>query len=1020
MTIKKIGFIFILLLIFIIAKYISENRYNNKNIDIKKEYTLLKNSLDIDRPGFGKSDYGDFDIVDIPKAYAMLLSSELMKYKISRGEYNLTMVLNAGHWLLNNSDLNKNGVVGWGVPVAWDAFGDNSINEKNAEYTISTGIVLNSLMDWMELAPNNAPRQEIHSAIKQAIKPYLNNNIFSPSGLFNYSLKEEDRKYNCFNAAIYMAGQMQRFTSFISDKALKNEIKSSVDKVMDTAIKYKKLDPKGGWYWSYSMEENTVPNDLAHAGYIVDGIMTYVRYKGRLREQFDKKAVLSHLDFFINKDRDKYYFHPSFFKKNKITPRLYGLGMLLHVYAKYTKDYNTMVTLLNYTHKYKLSSGLYSRWQNEDVVITEYLTYLMYGIASYEYYQNGFGKTIYLHSDKSHMEKIENIFKNAELDKKMQIPLASLSQEGIDVYFDTQLYYSELTIAGKKIVFDKYEAIPIKLLLTKKDVIIILRELLTNHLIIARINKSTNKLMYTKVDNIKNIFSDFREGIIFNSQLVLILYESHKGQNTLLALDINDNFKRITEIKLPSVEDPAGKTYEVIPKMILIKSKKEKKKLNIISGKLFAVYNGSRIKKINTNNDVKVFMEAILGEKDDVYALYRDKQNRYHISNLLTNQNYYSAKKGEIIYGIYYSKKKKIEFKKVNSISDISDLFIYDFLSNKGSGTLYMGSNNLEGWLAWAQVYYLNGMLSFLELAKKDIEFYEVIEKYVPDIKKRLELEMKLFLYQMNSQDSLRCRVFSIDRSLATFAVQTSRFAMLLQRYLRLFPNKIIQKKYEVLKKEILSLDKHMEVMEKGTSNIVSKKWNPYDSYYLRWPKGNKFYFDGLPVPYNHQNEWATFVLKSTNEQYSKPAKSMIKLFINHIVNSDNTLPQDAIWPYWWGKAWDGWSEGEKISLNKRSYSGDTGNGWISFRTIDSISILTLFNHSKDIDIKHIDSIKRYIKEGKIYPFASTSFLDINSLPLIQKSVVAEYIRFLSPWEFDNSVWSYLSFIKGLENNAQY
>lgn len=26
---------------------------------------------------------------------------------------------------------------------------------------------------------------------------------------------------------------------------------------------------------------------------------------------------------------------------------------------------------------------------------------------------------------------------------------------------------------------------------------------------------------------------------------------------------------------------------------------------------------------------------------------------------------------------------------------------------------------------------------------------------------------------------------------------------------------------------------------------------------HLRWPYGSAFYFDGLAVPYKHQNEWA-------------------------------------------------------------------------------------------------------------------------------------------------------------------
>ena len=32
---------------------------------------------------------------------------------------------------------------------------------------------------------------------------------------------------------------------------------------------------------------------------------------------------------------------------------------------------------------------------------------------------------------------------------------------------------------------------------------------------------------------------------------------------------------------------------------------------------------------------------------------------------------------------------------------------------------------------------------------------------------------------------------------------------------------------------------------------------------------------------------------------------------------------------------------------------------------------------------------------------------------LCNRDAIAEHIRFSSPWEFDNTVWTYLSFIKG-------
>lgn len=107
----KVLSIILILIVFltvsIFYKVEPNDNYNSKNI-----YKDIKNSLNIEKPGFGVSDYGNNDLGDIPKAHAMFLSSELIKSK-ENNNYDLTMAINSGNWLLNNKDLNNNGIIGW-------------------------------------------------------------------------------------------------------------------------------------------------------------------------------------------------------------------------------------------------------------------------------------------------------------------------------------------------------------------------------------------------------------------------------------------------------------------------------------------------------------------------------------------------------------------------------------------------------------------------------------------------------------------------------------------------------------------------------------------------------------------------------------------------------------------------------------------------------------------------------------------------------------------------------------------
>ncbi len=981
----------------------------NYNVDETIDYNKIKNYLDYNRPGFGRSDYGDLEIADIPKAYAMFLSAELMKGHRDK-KYDLEMALNAGNWLLDNADLNQNGIYGWGVPIAWDAFGDDSINEKNTEYTIATGIVINSLLDWIELSNKTAPKEKILEVIRKSILPYINNEVArSPSGLYNYSLKHVDRKYNCFNAAIYMAGQMQRFTKFIGDEKFKKQIYKSVDKVILAAIKHKKIDPNGGWFWSYSMEEGDVPNDLAHAGYIIEGLLTYMDNGGSLKYLLDKKLILKHFDTFSSANGEEWYFYPSFYKFRTISPRLYGLGMSLHVLSKYINDREKISNLLRFVSKYK-KGPLYTRWQNEDIVIAEYLTYLLYGLSSIEFemYKKN---AIFLNSTGNHLKEINSVSEKLDNDK-ISIPLIEFNYSNIDIKFSKKELYTTISIDNKELKFDKFKSIPIKIMDNSNNYFVLFRELITNHLLIAKIDKKNYSFIFYKIDENTDSFLDFRNSIVFNNELILIAYESKKSQNTLISYNINNNFQKIQEIKLPSLEDPAGRTYEVIPKIMILKNKNSTA-LYILGGRMYIKYENLSIQELQVPPDTEVFTDALIKD-GKVYSIYRNKFGRYIVYGLSDRVRYFIGKNFEIIYKLYDSQ-NRIKFKKLGSNMDgLVEMFIYDFLNNKGSGSLYLGSNNIEGWSAWAQIYYLNGFLSFLEIAKSDIEFYGIFKRYIDLIKNRLDLEIFLLIQQYKSKDGFGCRVFSVDRSLSNFAVQSSRFAMLLDRYLKLFPDDDVKNVYKELSSDVISLENHMEILEKGTSNVVSEEWNKFNSYYLRWPKGNKFYFDGLPVPYNHQNEWASFLLQSHNDKKGI-GKSIIMLFLNHITNNLNNknLPKNAIWPYWWGKAWDGYLFYENISVNKKQYFGDKGNGWISFRSIDAISILKLYNSKKMDGLENYkNNIFSFIIDGHLYPFVSSEFLSSKIVPLLDRKTIARYIRFTSPWEFDNAVWAYLSFIK--------
>ena len=213
----------------------------------------LHAALPRERPGFGTTDYPGHADGDVPKAYAMVLLAELERQGSGWRSSESNLARTAGQWLLDNADANGNGIVGWGLPVAWDAYDDGSVNPAHTEYTITTAIVIDALMSWAE-QDAQAPVEPIRRVVTAAIEPYLDLALASPSGLAPYSLVASDRRYDTFNPAAYLAGQIQRASVQVTERRQRARYAAAADATMRVLLRHRRVVAASGhWYWSYSV-----------------------------------------------------------------------------------------------------------------------------------------------------------------------------------------------------------------------------------------------------------------------------------------------------------------------------------------------------------------------------------------------------------------------------------------------------------------------------------------------------------------------------------------------------------------------------------------------------------------------------------------------------------------------------------------------------------------------------------------------------------------------------------------------
>lgn len=331
-------------------------------------------------PGRGVLDYPGNPVGDVAKSYAMIVLGELARERSGRLPELPSMLETAGYWLLENPNVDDAGHRGWGLPVAWDAYGDSTENPANSIYSISTAIVIDALLSWSE-ARTDAPHRRINEAVQNALDAFVEAPA-TPDGLLPYSLQPADREYDTFNSATYLAGQLQRFSQLTGDQSYSR----AADQTMQSLLRNHKISDRGNWYWTYSIQEAT-SNDLPHATYIITGILDYARHGGRLVGEFDLEAVKGLMGEYVTTSffaGTQVRSWPSFETTIKLPARSYDLGIAMALACRTAAHSDLREVLVDFVDRYRTPAGFLKYPSDaldvEPLIINEYEAYLWFGL----------------------------------------------------------------------------------------------------------------------------------------------------------------------------------------------------------------------------------------------------------------------------------------------------------------------------------------------------------------------------------------------------------------------------------------------------------------------------------------------------------------------------------------------------------------------------------------------------------------------------------------------------------------
>lgn len=976
----------------------------------------LYSRFDRENPGYGLIDYPGTPLEHTPKSYAKVLMAELVRTRNGLRPELPSLVTVSGRWLLDNSDLDGDGLTGWGVATEWDAYGDGSINPAHTRYTISTAIVVESLLDWME-QDTDSPGPEILKTVSEALVPYVDSGIWSPSGLLPYSFVDTDRRYNTFNPAAYLAGQMQRFSLITSDNAFAESLRNAADSTVRALLDNRQINSDTqSWYWNYSIEEE-MPNDLPHASYIFYGLFEYKKSNGQLSNEIDLDAMMTHLNEFYmpNSDKNEEYVRgwPRLPKvlADKIgvsdrAARSYDLGMVLSLLCNRNYLTELVETIISQLPRYRTTDGAFEKYPLqttyvEPLIVNEYEAYLYHGVVACEVdSQKDLPKEVVKLTLSYNRSTVIPDVKEVDL-----IPFVKpFSGKGRAVVTSNR---SQISVNNEEITLSFPQSrIPITIFSLPQSYLVIVRNTLNDKLFIEQYSVIGSLVARLDITATLGTEPIYRNARIIDNYLYVVYYDNIQQRNYLASysLDNGDLIQKVNIVELPLLEDPAGSTYEMIPYVDIFFSDNA---IDIVGGSLHAKIAGNEIQHTRLDGCLKV-IEAVQTPKGPAILCLtlEDTKNSYVILAPFGIQ-LPTLQENLVPFNLDFSN-GYLSVKQADSHADLQDMLVFDIERIQQNGWLEFGISNTEGRIPWSQIYYLNGFLDFIYLAKANSNMNQMLGEITSLLQRRLDLEISLADEHWR-EGRYETRAFTIDRSPALFAVQTSRLLLLMTRYIDEIQDSKPLSGYESLHQSVHCLENHIETLNFGTEPL---RWLSRDTAHLSWPRGSKFYFDGVAVPFNHQNEWAYSILESGISDKCPGALSAATQILKHFqrrIAPNGNLPMSGQWDYWWGTAYEGWDVDRNISINKPQYEGDKGKAWISFRSIDVMSNLAGSKaFGSEINMGLLTSASHLVASGEIYPFVNYELVKALQPAVLNRRVAKRYARINSPWDLQNAAWSYL------------
>ncbi|MHC4122742.1 MAG: hypothetical protein ACYSSI_04145 [Planctomycetota bacterium] len=407
--VKKIAVLLIALAVSGCSLFKEKTRLEHSSkpdIEPYSAYKSLLSKFPEDKQGYGNDAMLDF-VGDEPMTYGLVLSAEAIHYKKFANRESQQRIRKAVQWIIDNNDLDKDGLPGWGLPQPWDAFADGSTNPPNQPYTITTAIVLNGLLDALKSKSlwTDSEYKQMRAIISKVILRWCRE-MWSDGftgGYFWYSPSVNDSSF-CNNSPSMFLGSMVRTLQEHGDAFSHQErlfVKNRADNLAKAIMSIVILKD-GLPQWNYIATPNRANyperiSDLLHLGYTLWGVEEYRDYKGAVKIPWSRKQSLDTFNSFWGGDYI-YYFPQNIVYSSEqshlkyLDSPLWGMGFYLAFCSKWgDESYRAKATkIIDFTN------ALYGPWpelkqyprrhpESKNTFYPRQAAHVLYGMAYYNF-----------------------------------------------------------------------------------------------------------------------------------------------------------------------------------------------------------------------------------------------------------------------------------------------------------------------------------------------------------------------------------------------------------------------------------------------------------------------------------------------------------------------------------------------------------------------------------------------------------------------------------------------------------